>query len=366
MADNSRAPSPEIINQCGLQCRRLGNERLESIRDRNSDLTKGIKMKRRNILSSMAAVTATTLAFPIRAETNFPDRSLRLVLPFGPGGTMDVVARAVANEMPGVLGQQMIVDNRPGAGGSNGPAIVASAAPDGYTLMLAAPSQIPVPLALKTKTPYDIATAFVPVTKLAEESLVVMSSKKIPASTLPELIAYLRANPGKVDYGSAGVGSLGHLAGELFKAKTDVDIVHIPYRTAGGTIALANGEVGLALTSAGSAKALFDKINVLASLGEKRISILPDTPTALELGIAGLVVNSWAAVFAPAGTPRSVIDRLDDAFRKAVAKPNVQETWAKLGIRAVGLSTDRFAESLKEDLRLWTEVVEASNIKLEQ
>jgi tripartite-type tricarboxylate transporter receptor subunit TctC len=321
-------------------------------------------MNRRQILRSAAAVAATAFVKPAFSQGSFPDRPIRLVLPFGPGGSMDLVARTVANEMPELIGQQMIVDNRPGAGGSTGPALVASSPPDGYTLLLAAPSQIPVPLALKTKTPYDIATAFTPVTKLAEEALVLMSSKKIPASTFPELVAYLKANPGKVDYGSAGVGSLGHLAGELFKAKTGVDIVHIPYKSAGGTIALANGEVGLALTSAGSAKALFDKINVLASLGDKRVSILPDTPTALEFGVAGLVVTSWAAVFAPAGTPKDIVEKLDAAFRRAVAKPNVQEAWAKLGIRAVGMPTAEFTASLQDDLRMWTGVVEAAGIKL--
>lgn len=322
-------------------------------------------MNRRRVLCSVAGLAAAAFAPPAYSQGNFPSRPMRLVLPFGPGGTMDVVARAVANEMPELLGQQMVVDNRPGAGGSNGPGIVATSPPDGYTLLLAAPSQVPVPLALKTKTPYDIATAFTPVTKLAEEALVVMSAKKIPASTFPELIAYLKANPGKVDYGSAGVGSLGHLAGELFKSKAGVEIVHIPYKAAGGTIALANGEVGLALTSAGSAKALFDKINVLASLGDKRISILPDVPTAQEFGIAGLVVTSWAAVFAPAGTPKDVIEKLDAAFRKAVAKPSVQETWAKLGIRAVGMPTAEFTASLQDDLRMWTGVVEAAGIKLD-
>src|SRR5262249_20357489 len=151
-----------------------------------------------------------------------------------------------------------------------------------------------------------------PVTKLAEEALVVMTSRTIPATTLPEFIAWLKANPGKVNYSSAGVGSLGHLAGELFKVRTGVDIQHIPYKGGpAGTFALIAGDVGLSLTSAGSGSAYFDKINVLASLGQKRISILPNVPTALELGVAGLIVTSWAGVFAPAGTPPAVIAKLD-------------------------------------------------------
>ncbi len=321
-------------------------------------------MKRRQLLQATAGLAATALSHRAIAQTDFPNRPIRLVVPFGPGGSMDAVARAVANEFPALLGQQMIVDNRPGAGGSNGPALVAQSPPDGYTLMLAAPTQIPVAMALKTRTPYDIATAFTPVTKLAEEALVVMTSRDLPPSTFPELIAYLKANPGKVHYGSAGVGSLGHLAGELFKVKAGVDIVHVPYRAAGGTLALVSGEVGIAITSAGSGKAVASKINTLASLGEQRVTILPDVPTALEFGVAGLVVTSWAGVFAPAGTLKEIIEKLDDAFRKAVAKPSVQETWQKLGIQAVGMTTAAFAASLQGDLRKWTEVVDGAGIKL--
>ena len=279
---------------------------------------------------------------------------------------MDVVARIVANEAGKTLGQPIVVENRPGAGGSSGPAAVAQAKPDGYTLMIAAPTQIPVALALRTKTPYDAGRDFIPVTKLAEEVLVVMTSRTVPADTLPAFIAYLKANPGKVNYSSAGVGSLGHLAGELFKVKAGVDIQHIPYKGGlAGTFALIAGDVGLSLTSAGSGSAYFDKINVLAALGARRISILPNVPTAIEAGVADLIVTSWAGVFAPAGTPAAVVAKLDDAFRKALAVPGVVETFRKLGIEPVGLPPAEFARSLAEDLRLWTAVVDQARIVLE-
>ena len=323
-------------------------------------------LTRRSAMLGVALAASPGLAPSVQAQADFPDKPIRFIVPFGAGGTMDVVARTVGNEAAKILGQPIVVENRPGAGGSSGPATVATAKPDGYTLMVAAPTQVPVALALKTKTPYDAARDFVPVTKLAEEALVVMTSRTIPASTLPEFIAYLKANPGKVNYSSAGVGSLGHLAGELFKVRTGVDIQHIPYKGGpAGTFALIAGDVGLSLTSAGSGSAYFDKINVLASLGQKRISILPDVPTALELGVAGLVVTSWAGVFAPAGTPPAVIAKLDAAFRKALTAPSVIETFQRLGIESVGQATADFTRALEQDLKLWTEVVDQARIVIE-
>lgn len=321
---------------------------------------------RRTALLGVASAAGLGLAPSVHAQADFPDKPIRFIVPFAAGGTMDVVARTVGNEAAKILGQPIVVENRPGAGGSSGPATVATAKPDGYTLMVAAPTQVPVALALKTKTPYDAARDFVPVTKLAEEALVVMTSRTIPANTLPEFIAYLKANPGKVNYSSAGVGSLGHLAGELFKVRTGVDIQHIPYKGGpAGTFALIAGDVGLSLTSAGSGSAYFDKINVLASLGQKRISILPNVPTALELGVAGLIVTSWAGVFAPAGTPPAVIAKLDVAFRKALAAPSVIETFQRLGIEPVGQATADFTRALEQDLKLWTEVVDQARIVIE-
>lgn len=325
-----------------------------------------VAVTRRAAALGLVSAAGTGLASPLRAQAEFPDKPIRFIVPFGAGGTMDVVARTVGAEAGKSLGQPIVVENRPGAGGSSGPATVAQARPDGYTLMVAAPTQVPVALALKTKTSYDAARDFIPVTKLTEEALVVMTSRTIPATTLPELIAYLKAHPGKVNYSSAGVGSLGHLAGELFKARAGVDIQHIPYKGGpAGTFALIAGDVGLSLTSAGSGSAYFDKINVLASLGERRISILPDVPTAVELGVAGLVVTSWAGVFAPAGTPPAVVAKLDEAFRKASAVPSVVETLRRLGIEPVGLTPAAFARSLEQDLKLWTEVVDQARIVIE-
>ena len=321
---------------------------------------------RRSTLLGVASTAGLGFAPSVRAQADFPDRPIRFIVPFGAGGTMDVVARTVGNEASKILGQPIIVENRPGAGGLSGPAAVATAKPDGYTLMIAAPTQVPVALALKTKTQYDAARDFIPVTKLAEEALVVMTSRTLPANTLPEFIAYLKANPGKVNYSSAGVGSLGHLAGELFKVRTGVDIQHIPYKGGpAGTFALISGDVGLSLTPAGSGSAYFDKINVLASLGQRRISILPNVPTAIELGGAGLVVTSWAGVFAPASTPPAVVAKLDTAFRKALTAPSVIETFQRLGIEPVGQPTAEFARSLEQDLKLWTKVVDQARIVIE-
>jgi tripartite-type tricarboxylate transporter receptor subunit TctC len=323
-------------------------------------------VRRRAAVLGFASAVSIGLAAPLRAQSDFPDKPIRFVVPFGAGGTMDVVARTVGNEAGKTLGQPIVVENRPGAGGSSGPAAVAQAKPDGYTLMVAAPTQVPVALALKTRTSYDAARDFIPVTKLAEEALVVMTSRTIPATTLPEFVAYLKANPGKVNYSSAGVGSLGHLAGELFKARAGVDIQHIPYKGGpAGTFALISGDVGLSLTSAGSGSAYFDKINVLASLGTRRISILPDVATAIELGVAGLVVTSWAGVFAPTGTPPGVVAKLDDTFRKALTVPSVIETLQRLGIETVGLPPAEFARSLEQDLKLWTDVVDQARIVIE-
>lgn len=324
-------------------------------------------MRRRTLLLGSLATTGalTTLRAPAIAQSAVPDRPIRFIVPFGAGGSMDAVSRAVAAEAAKILGQSIIVENRPGAGGSNGPAAVASAKPDGTMLMVAAPTQVPVALALKTKTPYDAARDFIPVTRLAEEALIVMTSRTIPAKTLAEFVAYMRANPGKVNYSSAGVGSLGHLAGELFKVRAKVDMQHVPYKGgAAGTFALLNGEVGMSLTSAGSGSAYLDKINVLASLGTKRVSILPDVPTAVEAGIADLVVTSWAGVFAPTGTPKEIVAALDAAFRKALESPAVIDPLKRLGIEPVGEGPEAFGRTLERDLRQWTEVMEQAGITL--
>lgn len=312
-----------------------------------------------------AAFVASLLLAPAELRA-YPDRPIRLVVPFLAGGTVDTTARILALKLADQMGQQVIVENRGGAGGNVGSDSVAKAEPDGYTLLHTAPGPLVINQYLYNKVAFDAEKDFVPVALFAVTPVVLMVSNNFPVKNIPELIAYANANPGKVTFGSAGVGSIPHLAGELFKTMAKVDIVHVPYK---GTAAAMNDLVG------GHIQIMFDllpsslpQINSggvrgIANAGIKRPAALPDLPTIAEQGIAGYEVASWVAIVAPAQTPPPVVARLREEVGKALKAPDIEKRLTGLGSTAGTADETELRKFLKDETAKWAEVIRASGAK---
>ena len=300
------------------------------------------------------------------AQTAYPSKPVTLVVPFPPGGALDIVARALADEMRKHLGQPVIVENRAGAGGTLGSGVVARAAPDGYTVLLGSVATHAIAPGLYRKLAYDALKDFVPITQVTRSPLLVASSAKLNVATLPELIAAARAQPGKLNYASTGNGTAVHLAGEMLKSTANLDVVHVPYKGGSEAItALMTGEsaymvvnVELVLPQVRGGKA-----RALAVTGPRRLPILPDVPTLREAGFAGAEVTTWFGLFAPAGTPRAVVDRLQhDA---AASLQTLTANFAAQGDEAVGSTPDQFAEFVRAEHARWGKVINDFGVKIE-
>jgi len=300
------------------------------------------------------------------AQTAYPTKPVTLVVPFPPGGALDIVARALADEMRKHLGQPVIVENRAGAGGTLGSGVVARAAPDGYTVLLGSVATHAIAPGLYRKLAYDALKDFVPITQVTRSPLLVASSAKLNVATLPELIAAARAQPGKLNYASTGNGTAVHLAGEMLKSTANLDVVHVPYKGGSEAItALMTGEsaymvvnVELVLPQVRGGKA-----RALAVTGPRRLPILPDVPTLREAGLAGAEVTTWFGLFAPAGTPRAVVDRLQhDA---AASLQTLTANFAAQGDEAVGSTPDQFAEFVRAEHAKWGKVINDFGVKIE-
>jgi tripartite-type tricarboxylate transporter receptor subunit TctC len=300
------------------------------------------------------------------AQTAYPAKAVTLVVPFPPGGALDIVARALAEEMRKSLGQPVIVDNRPGAGGTLGTGVVARAAPDGYTIMLGSVATHAIGPGLYRNLSYDALKDFAPITQVTSSPLLVASSATLKAATLPELLAAARAQPGKLNFASTGNGTAVHLAGEMLKSTANLDVVHVPYKGGSEAItALMTGEaaymvvnVELVLPQVRGGKA-----RALAVTGSRRLSILPDVPTLREVGLAGAEVTTWFGLFAPAGTPKEAVDRLQrDA---ATALQTLKERFAAQGDEAVGSSPEQFAAFVRTEHAKWGKVIKDFGVKIE-
>ena len=300
------------------------------------------------------------------AQPAYPSKPVTLVVPFPPGGALDIVARALADEMRKHLGQPVIVENRAGAGGTLGSGVVARAAPDGYTVLLGSVATHAIAPGLYRKLAYDALKDFVPITQVTRSPLLVASSAKLNVATLPELIAAARAQPGKLNYASTGNGTAVHLAGEMLKSTANLDVVHVPYKGGSEAItALMTGEsaymvvnVELVLPQVRGGKA-----RALAVTGPRRLPILPDVPTLREAGFAGAEVTTWFGLFAPAGTPRAVVDRLQhDA---AASLQTLTANFAAQGDEAVGSTPDQFAEFVRAEHAKWGKVINDFGVKIE-
>lgn len=317
-------------------------------------------------LALMFGLAPTLLAGAAHAQA-FPDRPIRLVVPYPPGGSTDPVARLLAAEMQGRLGQPMIVENRSGAAGSIGTESVARAAPDGYTLLLHTTAIATEP-SLKSTLPYSLEKDLRPVTEAVRGSYLLVSNPKLPARDIRELIAYGRANPGKLMYGSAGTGSSGHLIGAMFAQRAGLDVTHVPYRGGGPSItALLANEIQFVFDTVQTSRPLVaeGQLRGLAVTGGERSSLLPEVPTAKESGLEDFEVGYWLGIFAPAATPAAVVQKLGTAFREALAQANVRERIAGMGLTPVGSTPEEFAETVKQDVASWRDVIRRAKIQLD-
>jgi tripartite-type tricarboxylate transporter receptor subunit TctC len=304
---------------------------------------------------------------PALGESRYPERPIKLIVPFAPGGLTDLVGRPWADKMKTLLGP-VVVEHQPGAGGAIGAAAVARAAPDGYTLLLGSASQFLVPAA--AQGPYDPIKDFVPISILVDAALTVAIHPAVPARTLQELIDYAKANPGKVSYGSGGVGSSGHVAGELLKALAGTAaIVHVPYKGAGRMITdLVSGHVPMLVVNVSSQ--LLDlhqvgKLRMLAVTTPGRVKIAPDVPTAAEAGLPGMVFENFTGLFTPAGTPRPIVDLIVEATRTAMADDEFREKLIASGFEPyLDPSPDMARRFVEEQVRRWTPVIKSMGLKL--
>lgn len=298
---------------------------------------------------------------------NWPTRNLTLIVPFAAGGGTDAFARPLAQQLDGQLGQRVLVENRAGAGGTAGAAAAARAEPDGYTFFVGATHHAIAP-AIYPRLTYNIEKDFIPIAMISRPPHAVVVNPKTPARTLPELIAYAKANPDKLTYSHAGIGTTHHLAGELFKLLTGTKIRPVPYRGAGpAMVDLVAGQVDMAFDGLGSAapQVSTGTINALAIASPKRVPVFPDVPTAEEAGVKDFEVATWYALFAPKGTPQPIVDRMIKEVRAALASPLIREQWAKNGSDIPDVTGKEFGEYVSAEVKRWGKVVADAGIRME-
>jgi tripartite-type tricarboxylate transporter receptor subunit TctC len=295
----------------------------------------------------------------------YPSRPLRLVVGFTPGGGVDINARMLAPRLSEYLGQQVIVENRPGAGTNIANELVAKSAPDGYTLLVNTPA-IAINMSLYRNLGFDTLRDFTPVSVISESPNVLVVNAKLPVQSVKELIAMARASPGKLNYSSAGVGTTQHLAAELFKLRTGTFIVHIPYKgTAPSLAGLIGGEVELSFANIPSIQAHLKsgRLRALAVTAAKRDPQIPDVPTMKEAGLEGVEVVVWYGVFAPAGTPRDIVQKLAAAIQRATRDPETSRRLLEQGAVPVGNTPEEFAKLVRDEVSRWAEVVKVSGAR---
>jgi tripartite-type tricarboxylate transporter receptor subunit TctC len=317
---------------------------------------------------ALSALGLFGLASAAAAQDDYPNKVIRLVVPFVAGGGGDSLARTVTQAAADALGQQIIIDNRPGAGGNLGAAIVAKAAPDGYTLLYGTNGTHAINHALYANPGFDPVKDFVPVARLTRIGMVVVVNPEMPAKSVPELLAYLKANPGKATFGSAGNGTSSHIAGEMFKMMTGTDILHVPYRGNGpAMIDLVGGRINMMIDVMPAAypHAEAGKIRALAVTTMTPVASAPNLPTLDSSGVKGFELSAWDGIWAPAGTPRPIVDKLNAAFNKSLADAQVKERLFARGAEPVPGTPDDLAKHVASEMPKWAEVVKKSGAKVE-
>ena len=325
------------------------------------------------LFSSISHILATTAAVitmasgVASAQSNYPNRPVTVIVPQATGGANDTIARIVTAKLSEILGQQFVVENRPGAGGNIGTAAAAKTKPDGYTLMLTTNSAQVINPWLYKNTGFDAIKDFTPVGLVASAGYVLVANAAFPANSVKDLIAQAKANPGKINYASAGNGTLNHLIMEMFKQKVGVDMMHVPYKGAAAAATdVASGQVPVSVQSAPSSLTLISagKIKALAVTNEKRIAALPNVPSISET-IPGFGSTPWYGILAPAGTPAAIVDKLNAAIKTALADKDVQEKLLKQGCEPLTSTPAQFATLIKDDLANWQKIVKDSGARVD-
>jgi len=299
----------------------------------------------------------------------FPNKPVHIVIQTGSGGSIDLVARLLAQKLTEIWGQQVVVDNKPGAGGMVSAELVAKSAPDGHTLYLSAESPLAVLQWLYPKMPYNPATDFAPISMLVRMQYVLVVHPSLPVNSVPELLAYLRARPGQVNYGSPGNGVPHHLGMEMLKTMAKVDMVHVPYKTnAAATTDLITGRVSLMFNTLGSVGSHITagKLRPIAVAGSRRMAQFPQLPTVAEAGnLPGFEFATWIGLLAPAGTPQEILNKVNTESVRLVNTPELKERFNSLAFEAVGSTAAEFAAVIREDTAKWGPVVKASGAKVD-
>ncbi|WP_286898585.1 Bug family tripartite tricarboxylate transporter substrate binding protein [Achromobacter sp. UBA2119] len=325
-------------------------------------------MKRRTWIKLAAAAATLSLAGAAAAQATYPDRPIRLIVPFPPGGTSDVVGRIFAEALAKQIGQSVVVENRGGAGGTVGSRAVASAAPDGYTLLLGTSSTNGTNPAVYKNLPYDAVKDFTPVTQIIRVPGVIVVNKNFPAKDYASFTALIKGAPGKYSYASSGNGGATHMAMEYYKSLSGLDMMHVPYRGTGPALNdVIAGQVPILWDTAASSMAHIQSgsLRPIVVAAKSRLPQLPDVPTFAEVGLPDYDAEMWNGLLAPAGLPKDVLAKLNDASRKALADKDVQAKYAGVGAYVVADKPEAFAAMIQDDVAKWKKVADFAHISAE-
>ena len=318
-------------------------------------------------MKTIVMILLLTLASPLASAETYPTKPVRMLVGFPPGGPTDLTARLTAQYLTEAFGQQVVVDNRPGAGGTVGATILARSEPDGYTISLGANGEMAISPNLRAKLPYHPLKNLQPISRIGSSQLVLLVHPAVPAKSVAELVALAKAKPGTVNFASSGTGSTAHLCGELFKNMAAIDIVHVPYKGAGpAMVDLMGGQVQMLITgySAAVPHIKSGKLRALGVTGAKRLTAAPDLPTIGET-VKGYEVTSWYGIFSPAGTPKTIVGRVHKEVAAMVKRPEVVERLIALGIEPEGNTPAQFVEQIKGEIAKWAKVVKLAKVRVE-
>jgi tripartite-type tricarboxylate transporter receptor subunit TctC len=308
------------------------------------------------------------LVLPALQAADYPEKPIRLIIPYTPGGTADMLARTLGQKLTESLGQQIIVDNRPGAGGNIGADIAAKAAPDGYTLVMGTVATHAINPSLYPNMPFNAEKDFAPIVLLGTLPNLLVVNPSLPVKNVKELIALAKAKPGELAFGSAGNGTSQHLSGELFKKMTGEDMIHVPYKgSAPAVLDLIGGQVQLMFDNLPSSlpQVKAGKLRALAVTGPRRSPALPDLPTLAESGLSGFSITSWFALYAPAGTPARILARLNKEAAKAIATKELRQQWLDQGIEPAGGTPEQLAEFRRIEAPKWEKIIRESGARVD-
>ena len=322
----------------------------------------------RRVLSCFAVAACLLAVMPAIRAADYPTRPLTLVVAFTPGGASDVLSRILARKLEQILGQPIVIDNRPGAGGNVAAEAVAHSAPDGYTLFTGNNAILATNAALYKKINFDPVADFAPVGLIGSQANILVVNPGLPVKSMAELIALAKANPGKLNFASSGHGLAAHLAGELFKAEAKIDIVHVPYKGAAPALQdVIAGHVQMMFATASSVVSHIQdgKVRPIAVATLKRTAVLPGIPTMDELGLKGFDATTWHGLVAPARTPSDVVVALNRALRATLEDAGVKKSLGDLGVDIIGGTPEEFAAYIKSEIPKWTAIIKASGAKLD-